>query len=110
MARTATRTANGASEKIREDLEEHVGRIRKDIAALAGSITDAGSTLAGDARTGANAKATELRQVSEETIRDLRNQLETLEKQIGGKVRERPVAALAIAAGAGFLFAMLARR
>lgn len=110
MARASTATANGSNEAIKKDFEKHAGRIRRDISALAESLSEAGSTLTDDAKAGANAKAMELRQASDETIRELRAQLESIEKQIGGHVRERPITALAAAAGVGFLIAMLARR
>ena len=108
MARTAT--ANGSVEAAKKDFERHAGQIRKDISALAESITDAGVSITDNAKSGASAKADELRQVSDETIRELRAQLATIEKQVGTQVRERPITALAAAAGVGFLIAMLARR
>lgn len=110
MARSMTSNINDTTDEMKKDFDVHAGRIRNEIASLASSVSEAGSNLASDAKAGASAKATELKQVTDQTIRDLRAQLEVLEKQVGDKVRERPVTALAIAAGVGFLVAMMARR
>lgn len=95
--------ATGASQA---DFERHAGRIREDIEKLAGSVAKAGSALSADA----GAKAGELREASENTLRELRAQFADVEKQLSNKVHERPVAALGVAVGIGFLLAMITRR
>ena len=109
MARTAA-TSNGVTETMTKNFQSHAERIRKDIATLADSVSEAGTSLAKDAKAGADAKASDLKQTSDETIRELRAQLETIEARVGNQVRERPITALAAAAGVGFLIALLARR
>lgn len=108
MARTATR--NGAEGNFKADIETHARKIRKDISALADSFAVAGGTLADDAKANAGAKADELRQLSEDTVRELRDQLADVEKQIGTQFRERPFTSLALAAAVGFLLAVMMRR
>ena len=41
MARASTATANGSNEAIKKDFEKHAGRIRRDISALAESLSEA---------------------------------------------------------------------
>jgi ElaB/YqjD/DUF883 family membrane-anchored ribosome-binding protein len=108
MARTATR--NGSEGNFKADVETHARKIRKDISALADSLATAGGTLADDAKANAGAKADELRQLSEDTVRELQNQLALVEKQIATRFRERPLTSLALAAAVGFLFAVMMRR
>ena len=101
---------NGVTGDVMADFGTHANRIREDIATLASSISDAGSALSEDAKYNASAKAIELKQASQDAIRDLRNQLDAVEKQMSGQLRDRPFTTLAIAAGVGFLFAVLTRR
>ena len=115
MATTATATgknipSTNATGATLADFETHAGRIRDDIEKLAGSVATAGSVLSADVRADAGAKAHELREASENTLRELRSQLGGIEKQLRSKVRERPVAALGVAVGIGFLIALIARR
>jgi len=109
MARTETLTQNGSS-KIQSKVDERVTRIRDDIAQLAGTVTEAGADAARGLKDAAAAKTSEVASISAETLADLRNQLAAVEARIEGKVRERPLTALAIAAAAGFVIAMMARR
>ncbi len=99
--------ATGATQA---DFERHASRIREDIEKLAGSVATAGSALSADVRANAGAKANELREASESTLRELRAQFHDVEKQLRTKVREKPVAALGVAVGIGFLIALIARR
>jgi ElaB/YqjD/DUF883 family membrane-anchored ribosome-binding protein len=62
------------------------------------------------ARKAASAKAEELRAQGEAAFDELRESALDYEKQIADAVREKPVTSLAIAAGVGFFFALLAQR
>lgn len=108
MARTAAVKTNGS--QTSKEFEAHVGRIRDDIAKLASNVSEAGGAIVDGAKADANAKADQARQISQETIRELRAQLADIEKRVTTQVRERPLAALGVAAGVGFLLALMARR
>lgn len=113
IANGSTRMAKAVENDVaaaKDEFESRAGRIRNEIAALATSIAEAGENLAGDLSAGAGATAREMRAASQETLQDLRNQMKELERQAAVKMRQNPMAALAMAAGAGFLLAMLARR
>jgi ElaB/YqjD/DUF883 family membrane-anchored ribosome-binding protein len=113
IANGSTRMAKAVENDVaaaKDEFESRAGRIRNEIAALATSMAEAGESLAGDLSAGASATAREMRAASQETLQDLRNQMKVLERQAAVKMRQNPMAALAMAAGAGFLLAMLARR
>ena len=52
----------------------------------------------------------QLRAQGEAAFDNLRSNARDLEEQVLASVREKPVTSLAIAAGVGFLFAVLSRR
>jgi ElaB/YqjD/DUF883 family membrane-anchored ribosome-binding protein len=54
--------------------------------------------------------AEQLRAQGEAKLEELRASAKDIEEQILATVREKPVTSLAIAAGIGYLFALLARR
>lgn len=101
MARVAMNELNQS--KSREsadfDFEAHAEKIRSDIAELAQALSRAGGSLAGDVRV-----------QTERQLKDLGSQLGVLERRLEQQVRDRPIAALGIAAAVGFILALLARR
>ena len=64
----------------------------------------------GAAKRAAAFGAEQLRTQGEAKLEELRASAKDIEEQILASVREKPVTSLAIAAGVGFLFALLARR
>ena len=52
----------------------------------------------------------QLRAQGEAAFENVRSNAKDIEAQVVASVREKPVTSLAIAAGVGFLFALLARR
>lgn len=112
-------TAKAASAKTMEsgnenasavDIEQNVERIRGDIATLAKSITEYGAGKTGEYKDRAGKATQDLAKISQETLDSLSAELAGLEKTVSTRVREKPLQSLGIAAGVGFLIAMLARR
>ena len=97
MAATAATKSNPKNET--EELKAEIAKLRKEISDLAKHVSQVGDMSARTARKTASAKAEELRS----------NALD-YEKQLTETVREKPITSLAIAAGVGFFFALLARR
>ncbi|TJV02130.1 MAG: DUF883 family protein, partial [Mesorhizobium sp.] len=64
----------------------------------------------GTARRVAAEGVEQLRAQGEAAFENMRSNAKDLEAQVVASVREKPVTSLAIAAGVGFLFALLARR
>lgn len=110
---TATKTAaanQDAAVASAEDIEAQVARVREDIASLARSVQTYGSAKTGEYKARASKAGTDLATASQETIDNLYRELQGLEQQLEGKVRQHPLQSLGIAAGVGFLVAMLMRR
>ena len=116
MAKTATATERNGSRtakatgNIGADIDKQITRIRSEIRSLADTVSEAGVVVASDVKSEASARASDARAASEQVFNDLNKQLASLEEQLSGHVRRKPVSSLAIAAGIGFLAALLSRR
>lgn len=109
MATAATgKTGNGANEA--PDLEADIKQLKADLEELAKQMAATREHGYGTAKRAAAYGAEQLRAQGEAKLDELRASAKDLEEQILASVREKPVTSLAIAAGVGFLFALLARR
>lgn len=108
MARTADKTSGAA--KSTADLEADIRQLQADIAELTRQLAEAGEHRLGAARRAAAQGAEQLREKGEAAMEKLRGSAHDIEDQLAATVREKPVTALAVAAGVGFLFALLSRR
>jgi ElaB/YqjD/DUF883 family membrane-anchored ribosome-binding protein len=79
-------TAQGLDEDLQE-ISKHIGRLRHDLESLAGDVGDVGRHQLDQMQSMADAAVAE----------------------VTGAVRRNPLTALAIAAGAGFLYGILRR-
>ncbi|MEP9387622.1 hypothetical protein [Mesorhizobium sp. KR9-304] len=106
MATAATgKTGNEAP-----DLEADIKQLKADLEKLAKQMAATGEHGYGTARRAAAMGAEQLRAQGEAKLDELRANAKDIEAQVMAHVREKPVTSLAIAAGVGFLFALLARR
>ncbi len=101
---------NGTKSGTPEDLEAEVARLKKDIARLTEQLSTTGEHSVSAARRAASEGAEQLRVKGEAAMDTLKSGAEDVEQQITDAVREKPITALAIAAGVGFFFALLTRR
>jgi ElaB/YqjD/DUF883 family membrane-anchored ribosome-binding protein len=92
------------------DLEADIRQLRADIAKLAEQIATTKDHSYSAARRAASEGVEQLRTQGEAAIEGLRANAKDIEEQVIATVREKPVTSLAIAAGVGFLFALLSRR
>jgi ElaB/YqjD/DUF883 family membrane-anchored ribosome-binding protein len=92
------------------DLDADIRQLREDIAKLAAQLSKTGEHGYGAARRAAAEGVDQLRAQGEAVIEGLRTNALDIEAQLITTVREKPVTSLAIAAGVGFLFALLSRR
>ena len=106
--KTARRTSIGTD--TASDIEAKINQIRADISSLAGHIGELGSTAADGAKGQAMSVKSDVLDASERALQDLRAQLSTLETDLRRHVRDKPLQTLGIAAGIGFLAAILLRR
>lgn len=109
MATASTgKTGNGS--KSVPDLEEDIRQLRAEIQKLAEQISLIGEHGYGTARRAAAEGVEQIKAQGEAAMESLRANAKDIEAQMIASVREKPVTSLALAAGAGFLFALLARR
>lgn len=96
-------TAKSKVEDVVDDgaqtLEADVKQLRKDIDKLVAQLSKTGQHSYGTARKAASVG-----------VDQIKSQAHDLEAQLVDTVREKPVTALAIAAGVGYFFALLSRR
>ncbi len=106
----ATATGKTADEIRTADLEADIKQLKADIEKLTKQLAKTGEHGYGTARKAATEGVEQLRAQGEAAMDSLRSNARDLEEQVIANVREKPVTSLAIAAGAGFLFALLSRR
>jgi ElaB/YqjD/DUF883 family membrane-anchored ribosome-binding protein len=106
----ATAATAKSSDKTLPDLEADIAVLKADIEKLRAQLAQTGEHGVGAARRAATQGAEQLRAKGEEAVESLRENARDIEAQLTASVREKPVTSLAIAAGVGFLFALIARR
>jgi ElaB/YqjD/DUF883 family membrane-anchored ribosome-binding protein len=110
---TSTSAARNTASRGEDDvanIEQNIERLRGDISALAQSISRYGADKTGEYKDRANKAGNDLAQASKDTLDSLTAELNDLERAVSTRVRDKPLQALGIAAGIGFLVAFLARR
>ncbi|UDL88021.1 hypothetical protein LGH82_23060 [Mesorhizobium sp. PAMC28654] len=108
MATATGKTANES--RTNPDLEADIKQLKADIEKLTRQLAKTGEHGYGTARRAATEGVEQLRAQGEAAFDNLRSNARDVEAQLLASVREKPVTSLAIAAGVGFLFALLARR
>lgn len=93
-----------------EDLEEQIGELRREIAALTKNIAAFGSAKVGDYRADIEGLAADAVSASLSAFNRAKEEAASLEESFEGHVRARPLQSIGIAVGVGFLAALLTRR
>ncbi len=107
---TAATAKSGNGERTVSDLEADIELLKADIEKLTEQLARTGEHGVGAARRAAAQGAEHLKAQGEAVVESLRGNARDLEAQVTASVREKPITSLAIAAGVGFLFALIARR
>lgn len=110
MATGPTGKAPKFEPRAPEDLEAEIARLREDVARLTEQLSTTGEHSLSAAKRAAAEGAEQLRAKGEAAMDTLRANASDVEQQLTEAVREKPITALAIAAGVGFFFALLTRR
>lgn len=109
--KTSTKTnGNGSSEPSAQQIEEQIAQLRSDISGLARTIAGYGSHKAGAARDQAIEKGHAVAAIPREAVSLLQGEIEMLERSLKARIRSRPLSTIGMAAGVGFLLALLSRR
>ena len=107
---TAASGKNDDGAKEFADLESEIKQLKAELAKLAKLAQATGEHGYGTAKKAAAVGAEQLRAQGEAKFDELRASARDIEDQVLSHVREKPITSLAIAAGLGFLFALMARR
>ena len=112
MANAASRSekSENGGRLTQQDIEADIQQLKDDIAKLAKQLATTGEHSYGAMRRATAEGADQLRAQGEATLDAIRTNAKDIEQQVLATVREKPVTSLAIAAGIGFLFALLTRR
>lgn len=110
MATTSTKSGKDNGPRSAEDLAADIEQLKADIAKLTELLQETGQHSYGAARRAAAEGVDQLKAQGEAAMESLRASANDFERQISDSVREKPMTSLAIAAGVGYLFALLARR
>ncbi|SIQ12902.1 Membrane-anchored ribosome-binding protein, inhibits growth in stationary phase, ElaB/YqjD/DUF883 family [Rhizobium sp. RU35A] len=92
------------------DIELQLQQLREDIAALAKAVAAAGTNKAEDLKAKARRASSEAIDASAHVMDAARAQAASIEQDLERQIRTKPLQSVAIAAGLGFLFALLSRR
>jgi ElaB/YqjD/DUF883 family membrane-anchored ribosome-binding protein len=92
------------------DIELQLQQLREDIAALARTVAAAGSNKAEDLKTKARRASNDAMDASAQMMDAAKAQAMSMERDLERQIRTKPLQSVAIAAGVGFLFALLSRR
>lgn len=92
------------------EMESQIQVLKEEIAKLTAQLQSSGERSMDAVKAMAQEGVTQARARGEAAIQGLRSEAGDIEGEIVARVREKPVTSLAIAAGVGFLFALLTRR
>jgi ElaB/YqjD/DUF883 family membrane-anchored ribosome-binding protein len=110
MAQTGTKPTDKDGSRTPEDLAAEIERLKADITRLTEQLRQTGQHSFDTARRAAAEGVDQLWAQGEAAYEGLKANASDLERDLTDTVREKPLTALAIAAGVGFLFALLTRR
>lgn len=104
------RSGNGQNSAASKDVEAQLQQLREDIASLAKTVAAVGNEKASEYKGKARRAAHEAADASMHMVEAAREQAVSLERDLERQIRTNPIQAVAIAAGVGFLFALMMRR
>lgn len=104
------KTHNDAAEaRARQDLEDELSELKAEIGSLRDAMSKYGNVKVGQFRRDAETKFSDVAERAQAAEQNISDHAERIETQVEDYIRERPIASLAMAAGAGFLLAYLNR-
>ena len=101
--------SNGSRTSV-EDVEAHLQELRNEVAALTRSLAAFGATKAEDYKAGIDKLTADAVDASSRAFESARAEARALEASLEDQIRSKPLQAVGIAAGIGFLVALMTRR
>ena len=111
--KTEKAAAGSAADATRpnvSEMEAQIETLKEEIAKLTAQLQSSSERSMGALKAIAQEGVSQARARGEAAMDGIRSEAGDLEGEIVARVREKPVSSLAIAAGVGFLFALLTRR
>lgn len=93
-----------------KEIEAQLQQLRDDLAALGRSVAAVGAEKADEYRGRVRQASNEAADASLQMVEAAREQALSLERDLERKIRTNPLQAVALAAGVGFLLALMTRR
>lgn len=93
-----------------KDLQAQVEQLRKELSQLTATLGEVGSEKLNQAKGKAEQLYASAKENSQEAVSQAKEKFNDMEHQLGECVRNKPATSLAVAAGIGFVLAMLVRR
>lgn len=92
-----------------EELEAQVAQLQDDLKSITETLTKLTGEKVDEAKAIAKTEFKQLKRKGEEVLSEAQDQAEIYEKQLKDTIREKPLTAVATAAGIGFVLALLTR-
>lgn len=92
-----------------EELEAQVAQLQSDLKSITETLGKLTNEKVGEAKAIAKTEMRHLQAKGEQMLSDAQDQAGEVEKQLKDTIREKPLTAVAAAAGIGFVFALLTR-
>jgi ElaB/YqjD/DUF883 family membrane-anchored ribosome-binding protein len=102
--------ASSTSSSASKDVEAQISQLREDISGLARSVAALGNEKVSEVRGKAKRAASDATDASMQMVDAARAQAVSWERDLEQQIRTNPLQSVAIAAGVGFLFALMTRR
>lgn len=93
-----------------DDIEAQLAQLRDDVASLAETLATFGAERAQSYKRRAGALAEDAAEMSRDAVRTAKAEFNEMERSLEESIRSKPLQAVGIAAGIGFVAALLTRR
>ncbi len=101
---------DGSVERSMKEVQEQMARMREDISVLTQKLGELGFRAKDDLQSRAESLPADLYRTYDNVVEGLKQEYDVLERDVERRIREKPIAAIGLAAALGFLLAMLSRR
>ena len=110
MATTSSTQTNSKDDALGSEIKADIAKLTKDVAELAHTLSAFGKARIDDLQDPLSALPDDIQAASSQALKDLRQELDTLEAKIGTHVKDHPMQSLLLAVGLGAFLALLLRR
>lgn len=107
---SASSKTNGSNHAQMVDIEEQLAKLSEDMKALTGIVADFSSGKVSEAKAQAADISDNVKSRSISTFNKASKRVSAAESDFEDQIRDNPLAAVGIAAGVGFLLAMVTKR